>query len=83
MVICLFLTSQASNQYLQKGQPECQIVKPFPIIFFTVFTDNVTLTHLLLLLESLLSVMSFVFSFFVVYTEEIGNLVHGFTLTHA
>ena len=27
LVICLFLTSQASNQYLQKGQPECEIVK--------------------------------------------------------
>ena len=39
-----------------------------------------TLTHLLLLLESLLSVMSsYVFPFLVVYTEEIGHLVHGFT----
>jgi hypothetical protein len=28
-----FLSSQASNQYLQKGQPRCQIVKPFPIFF--------------------------------------------------
>ena len=38
-------------------------VKPFPI-FFIVFTDTVTLTHLLLSLESLLSVMlSFVFTF--------------------
>jgi hypothetical protein len=42
----------------------CQITTPFSIYFFLVFTDNVTLTHLLLLLESLLSVISsFVFSF--------------------
>ena len=67
LIICLFLTSQASNQYLKKAQTGCQIVKPFPnffFFFFTVFTDNVTLTHLLLLLGSVLSVLtSFVFPF--------------------
>ena len=41
----------------------CQIVTPFSLFFFFIFTDNVTLTYLLLLLEILLSVMSsFVFT---------------------
>ena len=57
----IIVSTQASNQKVQTGCPFVKVCKTFSH-FFTVFTD-VTLTHLLLLLESLLSVMSsFVFT---------------------
>ena len=57
----IIVSTQASNQKVQTECPFVKVCKTFSH-FFTIFTDTVTLIHLLLLLESLLSVMSsFVF----------------------
>jgi ABC-type branched-subunit amino acid transport system permease subunit len=61
----------------------CQIITPFSIFFFSFHRQRNT--YIFIVTIAVFIVCNFIICllFFVVYTEEIGNLVHGFTLTRA
>jgi formate/nitrite transporter FocA (FNT family) len=61
-----------------------QIVTPFSIIFFNCFhRHRNTYTFIVIIGVFIVCNVIICLLFFVVYTEEIGNLMHGLTLTHA
>ena len=62
----------------------CQIVTPFSNFFWYSFQRHRN-TYTFIVIIGVFNVCNFIICllFFVVYTEEIDNLVHGFTLTHA